>query len=307
MLREIIVIGSGPAGLTAAIYAARYGRKPLVLEGMQPGGQLTITNDVENFPGFVDPISGPALMSGMKAQAVRLGVEVELGSVVSADFSKRPFVVTTERSKEECDSVIIATGASARWLNIESEKKFIGKGVSACATCDGFFFKGMDVIVVGGGDTALEEAHHLARFASHVYVVHRRDQLRGSKALQDRAMSEKKISFEWNSVVKEILGDDQIDGVLLMDVKTSKVRELKCKGVFVAIGFTPSTSIFKGQIDLDDNGYIITKKGTTQTSVEGVFAAGDCMDPIYRQAIVAAGTGGMAAIECERYLAEQGR
>jgi len=305
MTKDVIILGSGAAGLTAAIYSARANLNALVVEGMEPGGQLTITTDVENYPGFAEPIAGPQLMDGMRKQAERLGVEVLRGEVESVDLSKRPFSVRVVDSNDElkCKALIIATGASARWLGIPSEKALYNKGVSACATCDGFFYRGQEIAVVGGGDTAMEEALFLANIASKVTVVHRRDELRASKMMQDRAKAHPKIEFAWNSVVDEILGvdEDKVTGVRLKDVKTGEKREIKCTGLFIAIGHTPNTGFLKGQLELD-NGYIVTKKSSMETSVPGVFAAGDVQDSVYRQAITAAGTGCMAAIDAERFL-----
>lgn len=303
-MHNVVILGAGPAGLTAAIYAVRSNLAPVVVEGLQPGGQLTITNDVENYPGFASPVSGPGLMADMRSQAVRLGVKFISGEASSVDLSCRPFAINVDGQRLEARALIVATGASARWLDIESEKKLRGKGVSACATCDGFFFKGKDVCVVGGGDTAVEEALFLANIASRVTVIHRRDELRASKALQKRAFENGKIEFAWNSIVGEILDvkKGEVTGVRLKDVKTGKMRDVPCDGVFIAIGHSPNTSAFKGQLQMDGEGYIVTKKFSMETSVPGVFAAGDCQDRVYRQAITAAGTGCMAAIDAERYL-----
>jgi len=304
MTRNLIILGSGPAGLTAAIYAARSNRAPLVIEGIQPGGQLTITADVENYPGFPDAITGPQLMDGMRRQAVRFGAEIISGNVSSVDFSKRPFVINVDNDRHEASAVIIATGATAQWLGLESEKKLIGKGVSGCATCDAFFFRDQNVVVVGGGDTALEDAMFLTKFAKMVTVVHRRDELRATKILQDRAKSNPKIKFAWKKVVDDILDVKQgkVTAVRLKDVESKNISEMKCDGVFVAIGYKPNTELLKGQIALDEKGYIVTKKSTMETSIPGVFAAGDVQDSYYKQAITAAGTGCMAAIDAERYL-----
>jgi len=303
VIRNVIIIGSGPAGLTAAIYAARADLKPLVIEGSQTGGQLTITTDVENYPGFPDGIMGPELVMDMKRQAERFETEFVSGDVTSVDFSKPPFTINTGNVSYRAKTVIIATGASARWIGIESEVRLRGSGVSGCATCDGFFFKGKDVVVVGGGDTAVEEAIFLTKFADRVSIVHRRDQLRASKIMQDKASKNDKLSFIWDSVVEDILGVDvgHVTGIRLKNVKSGAVTDVPCDGVFVAIGHTPNTRVFEEQIDLDEKGYIVLKERTL-TNVPGVFAAGDVADPYYRQAITAAGMGCMAAIDAERYL-----
>ena len=306
--RNVIVIGSGPAGLTAALYAARANLKPLVLEGIQPGGQLTITTDVENFPGFPDGILGPELMDKMRQQASRFGAECKYETVSKVDFSARPFSVKTESGTYSGDTVIISTGASALFLDIPGEKEYMGRGVSACATCDGFFFADQELVVVGGGDTAMEEATFLTKFAKKVHVVHRRDELRASKTLQDRAMKNDKIEFIWDSTVDEIVGDDNgVTGVKLRNVKSGEQTDFPVQGVFVAIGHSPNTGIFKGRVDMNDVGYIRVNNGSTQTNVEGVFAAGDVADHVYRQAITAAGTGCMAAMDAERWLESQKR
>ena len=302
-IRNVIIIGSGPAGLTAAIYASRADMKPLVIEGQQPGGQLTITTEVDNYPGFPDGINGPELVMDMHKQAERFGTEFISDVVTSVDLSKRPFVVRIGDVSYKSKTLIISTGASAKWLGIESEKKLMGSGVSGCATCDGFFFKGKEVVVAGGGDTAVEEALFLTKFATKVSIIHRRDQLRASKIMQDRALKNEKISFIWDSVVDKILGEDvgHVTGVRIKNVKSGSIVDFHCNGVFIAIGHTPNTKIFEGLLELDEKGYIILKQ-RTYTSVEGVFAAGDVADPVYRQAVTAAGMGCMAAIDAERFL-----
>jgi thioredoxin reductase (NADPH) len=298
--RRVIVIGSGPAGLTAAVYASRANLEPLVIEGIQAGGQLMLTTEVENYPGFVDGIMGPELMESMRKQAARFGTEYLTDDVVSVDFSSRPLKVLTAGTTYETGAVIISTGASARMLGIPGERELLGHGVSTCATCDGFFFRGQEILVVGGGDSAMEEANFLTKFASKVTVVHRRDTLRASKIMQDRAFANPKIEFVFDSVVKQINGDGKVAGATLLNLKTGAETEIGAAGVFVAIGHTPATSLFRDQLELAD-GYIVTNDGTA-TSVEGVFAAGDVVDFRYRQAVTAAGMGAMAAIDAERYL-----
>lgn len=302
-VRNVIIIGSGPAGYTAALYAARANLKPLLFEGIQPGGQLMITNDVENYPGFPEGITGPLLMEHFKKQAARFGTEMITQNVDEVDFSSRPFKVTSEGKEYLGHTVIVSTGATAMLLGLESEDKLMGRGVSACATCDGFFFTGKDVCIVGGGDTAMEEATFLTRYATKVHVIHRREELRASKIMQDRAMANEKIEFHWNQEVTDVLGVDEgkVTGVKLRNTKTGEESERETGGLFIAIGHRPNTEIFKGKLDLDDVGYIQTTK-TTRTSVDGVFACGDVMDPTWRQAITAAGTGCASAIDAERWL-----
>ncbi len=301
-IRNVIILGSGPAGLTAAIYAARADLEPLVLEGIQPGGQLTITTDVENYPGFENPIMGPELMEIMKKQAARFGTEFEFATVDRVELDGPVKTVYAGKTAYRSRTLIISTGATARWLGIPSEERLMGHGVSACATCDGFFFRDQVITVVGGGDTALEEATFLSKFGSKVYVVHRRGELRASKAMQDRAFANPKIEFIWDSVVDEVVGDDKVAGVRLKNIKTGDVKSLDTGGLFIAIGHTPNTSIFKGVLDMDANGYLTIEPGSTRTSVAGVFAAGDVTDHVYRQAVTAAGMGCMSALDAERYL-----
>ena len=299
--RELVIIGSGPAGLTAAVYAARANLRPLVVEGIQAGGQLMLTTDVENYPGFIDGIMGPELMERFRKQAARFGTEYLPDNATGVDFSQRPFHIKTGDRTIQAGAVIIATGASARMLGIPGERELLGHGVSTCATCDGFFFRNRELVVVGGGDSALEEAIFLTKFASKVTVVHRRGELRASKILQDRAFSNDKIDFVWNSVVREIVGDGSVEAVRLHDVSEGGDREMATEGVFVAIGHDPNTKLFEGQLEMTE-GYIVTSGGTTATSVPGVFAAGDVVDFRYRQAITAAGMGCMASIDAERWL-----
>jgi len=306
---KVIIMGSGAAGLTAAIYAARANLEPLVIEGSQPGGQLTITTDVENYPGFANGIMGPDLMDEFKKQAVRFGTETEFGDVTSVDLKSRPIQITINKEILACDALIIATGATAKLLGLESESKLMGHGVSACATCDGFFFKDKDLVVVGGGDTAMEEANFLTKFASKVTVAHRRDKLRASKIMQERAEKNPKISFVWDTVVDEVYGnpkDGGVTGVRFKNVKTGMTEDFKTDGLFIAIGHEPNSKLFAGLLDLDPTGYIITHEGT-KTKIPGVFACGDVQDRIYRQAVTAAGTGCMAAIDAERFLESQER
>jgi len=305
-IHNIIIIGSGPAGDTAALYAARANLKPIVIEGIEPGGQLMITTDVENYPGFPKGIQGPELMEEFKSQAERFGAEYIFGEVSSVNFATRPFTVTVdEETNYQANSIIIATGATAKLLGLESENKLMGRGVSACATCDGFFFQDQEVAVVGGGDTALEEALFLTRYATNVKIIHRRDTLRASQIMQDRAKSNDKIEFIWNSEVTDILANQngEVSKIQLKDTISANISELAINGVFIAIGHQPNTQIFEGIIDRNENGYILTNNGT-KTNIEGVFACGDAQDWIYRQAVTAAGTGCMAAIDAERYLAE---
>ena len=302
--RRVIIVGSGPAGLTAALYTARANLKPLLIEGLESGGQLMLTTMVENWPGFRDGIMGPDLMTEMRVQAERFGTEILQGDVATVDLQQTPFKVTlVDKKSFTSDALIVATGAAARWLEIGSDRKLSGHGVSTCATCDGYFFRGRPIAVVGGGDSAMEEAIYLTKFASKVTVIHRRSTLRASKIMQDKALANEKIEFIWDTEILEVkdVVKGEVTGVLLRNVKTEKQQELAVDGVFIAIGHTPNTSLFQGQVDLDSAGYIVTSQGT-RTSVPGVFAAGDVQDHLYRQAITAAGSGCMAAIDAERYV-----
>ena len=305
MIRELIIIGTGPAGLTAALYSARADLKPLIFEGKQPGGQLTITTDVENYPGFPNGIMGPELMNNFREQAKRFGSEILSLNIDKVDFSQNPFIVYAGEQKFYSKSIIISTGASAKLLGLESEKKLMGYGVSACATCDGFFFKNKKVFVVGGGDSAMEEAIFLTKFASTVTIIHRKDKFRASKIMQDKALNNQKIDVLWNLSVIDMVGEPEDGGlksIIVHNNKTDLKSEIVCDGLFLGIGHNPNSNIFKNKIELDKKGYIITKDKSTQTSVKGVFAAGDIMDPVYRQAVTAAGTGCMAALDAEKYL-----
>ncbi|PLW94474.1 MAG: thioredoxin-disulfide reductase [Marinilabiliales bacterium] len=306
--RECVIIGSGPAGYTAAIYAARAELKPLVYEGMQPGGQLTITTEVDNFPGYPEGVTGPVMMEDLKKQAERFGTEMRFGNIAEADFSKRPFLLKDDDGKEIlAETVIIATGASAKWLGIPSEQEYNGFGVSACATCDGYFYREKVVAVVGGGDTAAEEATYLSKLTKKVYLIHRRDELRASKAMQQKVFDTENIEMVWDSNIKEITGEQKgfakaVTGITVENVKTGEERNIEVDGVFIAIGHKPNSDIFKGQIEMFENGYIKTIPGTSKTNIEGVFACGDIQDQTYRQAITAAGSGCMAAIDAERFI-----
>ncbi|WP_339922464.1 thioredoxin-disulfide reductase [uncultured Cyclobacterium sp.] len=303
---KVLIIGSGPAGYTAAIYASRAGLSPIMYTGVQPGGQLTITNDVENYPGYPDGVMGPQMMEDFRKQAERFGTDVRYGVVTAIDASERPFKVTVDGNQTIiAETVIISTGASAKWLGIESETRLNGKGVSACAVCDGFFFRGKEVAIVGGGDTACEEASYLSNICKKVYMIVRRDELRASQIMQNRVMKNPKIEILWNHETEEILGDEEVIGAKVKNRISGEVRVLDVEGFFVAIGHQPNTSVFVNQIDTDENGYILTKPGTTRTNVSGIFACGDAQDHEYRQAVTAAGTGCMAALDAERFLASQ--
>jgi len=305
--RNVVIIGSGPAGLTAALYSARANLAPLVIEGIEAGGQLMITTAVENFPGFTDGVMGPDLMAAMRAQAARFGAELVRGNVSSVDLSKRPFTITTDDGVVDARTVIVATGASAKLLGLPSERRLMGHGVSTCATCDGFFFRGRPIAVIGGGDSAVEEATFLTRFASHVTLVHRRDTLRASKIMQDKAFANPKISFEWDTEVVDVLdsGQGAVTGIHLRNLRTGAEKSVAVEGVFVAIGHTPNTALFSGQLAMDEAGYLMTSNGA-KTNVPGVFACGDVQDHVYRQAITAAGSGCMAALDAEKYLEHHG-
>ncbi|MFT4771517.1 MAG: thioredoxin reductase (NADPH) [Cryomorphaceae bacterium] len=304
---KCLIIGSGPAGYTAAIYAARADMNPVMYQGLQPGGQLTITTEVENYPGYPDGTQGPEMMEDFRKQAIRFGTDVRFGLATAVEFNGTKHAVTIDGNKEiTADSIIISTGASAKWLGIESEKRLNGFGVSACAVCDGFFYKGQDVAIVGGGDTACEEASYLAKLCKKVTMLVRRDELRASKAMQHRVMNTENIEILWNTETDEILGESGVDGVRVRDRVSNETKEIKITGFFVAIGHTPNTGIFKGQLDMDETGYLKVTPGSTKTNIKGVFASGDAADKIYRQAVTAAGTGCMAALDAERYLADAG-
>jgi thioredoxin reductase (NADPH) len=302
-VESVVIVGTGPAGLTSAIYTARANLSPLCIEGEQPGGQLTITSDVENYPGFAEPVTGPNLMTAFREQAARFGTRFVQGQITRVDLSKRPFKLILSDGKEVLtETLILATGASAKWLGLPSERRLMGKGVSACATCDGFFFRNMDIAVIGGGDTAMEEATFLTRFAKSVTIIHRRDKLRASRIMQDKAMKNPKIKFMWDTGIEEVLGEQAVTGLRVKNLKTNAVSEVPVQGLFIAIGHEPNTGPFREFLKTDESGYIIVEPGTTRTNIPGVFAAGDVADKVYRQAVTAAGTGCMAAIDAERYL-----
>jgi thioredoxin reductase (NADPH) len=304
---KCLIIGSGPAGYTAAIYAARAGLTPVMYQGLQPGGQLTITTEVENYPGYPDGVQGPEMMEDFRKQAERMGTDIRYGLATSVDFSQKPHKVVIDMEKQlTADAVIIATGASAKWLGLESEQRLNGFGVSACAVCDGFFFRGQDVAIVGGGDTAAEEATYLAKLCTKVYMIVRRDELRASKAMQERVLKTPNIEVIWNSETDEIIGNNTVEAVRIRNVKTGELKQLEVKGFFVAIGHQPNTEIFNKYLEMDEVGYIKTIPGTSKTNIEGVFACGDAQDKIYRQAVTAAGSGCMAALDAERWLGEHG-
>ena len=305
---KVLIIGSGPAGYTAGIYAARAGLEPIMVSGSQPGGQLTLTTNIENFPGFANSTDGNALMLAMREQALNLGVKIIEDTITEVNFAPKPFICKSESKEFQADSIIISTGASARWLGLESEEKFRGFGISSCATCDGFFYRNKEVVVIGGGNTAVEDALLLSKFAKHVTLIHRRDSLRADAASQKRLFANEKISVIWDSVVTEFLGTEQprsLTGIMVKNIKTNEIKEMKIDGVFVAVGNHPNTELFKGQLDLSDEGYIITAPDSTKTSIEGVFAAGDVRFGNYRQAIVAAGSGCIASLEAEKFLQEK--
>jgi thioredoxin reductase (NADPH) len=302
-----LIIGSGPAGYTAAIYAARANLKPVMYQGIQPGGQLTITTDVENYPGYPDGIQGPEMMVHFEKQAARMGTDIRYGTATKVDFSTHPLKVEIDEEKWiEADSIIISTGASAKWLGLESEQRLNGYGVSACAVCDGFFFKGKEMAIIGAGDTAAEEALYLSKIGTIVHMIVRRDQMRASKVMQDRVLSTPNIKLYWNAEVDEVLGEKKVDGVRILNNKTGKKQDIPVSAFFVAIGHEPNSTIFKGWLDMDETGYIKTIPGTSKTNIEGVFASGDVQDKVYRQAVTAAGSGCMAALDAERYLGEKG-
>ncbi|MCS6794872.1 MAG: thioredoxin-disulfide reductase [Raineya sp.] len=304
---KVLIIGSGPAGYTAAIYAARAGLNPVLYTGSQPGGQLTITSEVENYPGYPDGVMGPQMMMDFQRQAERFGTQVRNGLITKVDFQAGDIhkAVVDDSYIIEAEAVIIATGASAKWLGLEAEQRLNGKGVSACAVCDGFFFRGKEVAVVGGGDTACEEASYLSKLCKKVYMIVRRDEMRASKIMQQRVKSAPNIEILWNSVTEDILGNEQVEGVRIRNTKTGELKDIAVQGFFVAIGHKPNTDIFKGILEMDENGYLITEKGSTRTNIAGVFACGDAQDHVYRQAVTAAGTGCMAALDAERYLAQK--